>query len=805
MKKENKSNEELLLEVENLRAQLAQAEETLAAIRSGEVDALVITGKKGEQVFTLKGAEQPYRILIEEMMEGAVMLAADDTILYCNRGFAGMLKIPLEKIIGTGIAYYVAPADEAVFRKLLIQGKNKGAQGEIAMLAPDGTSVPAHLSINTLQLDDAPFVYMVATDLTGQKRIRDELRRARDELEIRVEQRTAELAKSEQLWATTLASIGDAVISTDTQGRVTFMNAVAEVLTGWTLAGALMQPLIEVFNIINGNTRQKADNPVARVLKEGMIVGLANHTSLVRKDGTEVPIDDSGAPIKDTAGKTMGVVLVFRDITERKKAEEALRESEQKFMKLFQGNAAAIALTRLRDRRIIEVNERWQEVFGFSREEVIGGIVNKIKLWKHPEEQMRAIRDLETHGAFRNRECEFLRKNGEGWTGLMSSEVIRLQGDGFILTSLVDITERKKAVEALRESEARFRSVLDNSQDVIYRLNVKTGRYEYISPSAETVVGFSQDELMALNSETSLAMIHPDDLPAMRAVLARLEDTGKGELEYRQRAKNGEYRWISNNMSLVRDSAGRPLYRNGNIRDITQRKRTEEALRKAHEELEQRVRERTAQLNESLEEKEILLREIHHRVKNNMQVISGLLMLQEEFSNDANIREILKESQNRIDSMALIHEKLYRSESIARVDFKEYINELVNALFYSYGINESKVGFKVNAENISMGIDTAIPCGLIINELVSNSLKHAFPAGKKGEIEMSLSSTGEDKIEISVRDNGVGIPEGIDFRKTESLGLHIVNILVENQLHGEITMNKNNGTEFRIRFKGTND
>ncbi len=236
------------------------------------------------------------------------------------------------------------------------------------------------------------------------------------------------LKESEQRWATTLASIGDAVISTDVEGHITFMNAEAEALTGWTLAEASTKPITEVFNIINEYTRREADNPVTRVLREGIVVGLANHTILIKRDGMEVPIDDSGAPIRDGGGKTMGVVLVFRDITERKRAEEALRESEQKFMKLFQGNAAAIALTRLRDRHIIEVNERWQEVFGFSREEVIGGIVNKIKLWKHSEEQMRAIHDLEMRGAFRNREYEFFRKNGEVWTGLMSSEVIQLQG-----------------------------------------------------------------------------------------------------------------------------------------------------------------------------------------------------------------------------------------------------------------------------------------------------------------------------------------------------------------------------------------
>jgi len=140
--KKNKTYDELLIEVENLIAQLTEAEETLRAIRSGEVDALVVSGEKGEQVFTLKGAEQPYRILIEEMSEGAAMLAADDSILYCNSGFAGMLKTPLEKLMGTGIAHYIAPADEAVFWELLRQGRERSSKGEITLLAGDGTLYP---------------------------------------------------------------------------------------------------------------------------------------------------------------------------------------------------------------------------------------------------------------------------------------------------------------------------------------------------------------------------------------------------------------------------------------------------------------------------------------------------------------------------------------------------------------------------------------------------------------------------------------------------------------------------------------
>jgi PAS domain S-box-containing protein len=179
------------------------------------------------------------------------------------------------------------------------------------------------------------------------------------------------------------------------------------------------------------------------------------------------------------------------------------------------------------------------------------------------------------------------RPDGSQADVLVSATALRGAEDKTIgcVVNLVEITDLSRAQQALAESEARFRSVLDESRDVIYRLNVQTGRYEYISPAAEAVVGFSVDELMAMDGEASLEMIHPDDVPAMQAAGARLLATGKADLEYRQRAKNGEYRWISNHMSLVKDSLGRPLYRNGNIRDITERKQAEDKLRASNLEL----------------------------------------------------------------------------------------------------------------------------------------------------------------------------------------------------------------------------
>jgi PAS domain S-box-containing protein len=216
-------------------------------------------------------------------------------------------------------------------------------------------------------------------------------------------------------------------------------------------------------------------------------------------------------------------------------------------------------------------------------------------------------------------------------------------------------------------------------------------------------------------------------------------------------------------------------------RDITERKKTENSLRV------------------TLEEKKVLLKEIHHRVKNNLMIISNLLYLQSSYIKDKESQDIFKESQNRARSMALIHERLYHSADLKRMDFGDYIRSLSTELLHTYEVDPGLIKLKINVEDIFLDINTAIPLGLIVNELVTNSLKHAFPEGNSGEINVDFHPV-DDHYEFTVKDNGVGFPEDLDFQNTDSLGMQIVNSLTD-QIDGEIELDNNNGTEFKISFK----
>ena len=229
------------------------------------------------------------------------------------------------------------------------------------------------------------------------------------------------------------------------------------------------------------------------------------------------------------------------------------------------------------------------------------------------------------------------------------------------------------------------------------------------------------------------------------------------------------------------------------------RKHAEDELREHRNHLEELVAERTARLSAALQEKEVMLKEIHHRVKNNLQIVSSLLSLQSSYGTDERVDEILAESQNRVYSMALVHQRLYQSTDLARIDAGEYILGLAHQLFSTYAVDRGRVVLEVDVADIDLNVDTAIPCGLIVNELISNALKHAFPAGRQGIVCVSMRPVGAGRLELAVRDDGVGLAQDIDLARTGTLGLSLVTMLA-GQLGSAVEVDTAGGTAFRFEF-----
>ena len=338
MEKYEPTRDELIEKIRALEERLLEAEQTIEAIQSGEVDALVIQKPDGEKLYTLTGADYGYRVLVESITEGALILSSDDSIYYCNHTLGEMLGLPIQKIIGTKLDPYVVFSEgRAQLMELINEIRDLGvAKGEFLIKRNDGTLLPVNVSLNRMSVSDFEGVCAVITDLTEQKRVEEELRRHRTELEMLVNEATADLqqeiierkhaeeeVRGQREWLrVTLTSIGDALIATDAAGRITFLNSVAAKLTGWREDEARGKLIQEVFTIINEKTRKPAEDVVRRVLRDGRSALLANHTSLVTRDGREIPIEDSAAPIKDRTGNLIGVVLVFHDVTDRRRSQD---------------------------------------------------------------------------------------------------------------------------------------------------------------------------------------------------------------------------------------------------------------------------------------------------------------------------------------------------------------------------------------------------------------------------------------------------------------------------------------------------
>lgn len=342
---------------------------------------------------------------------------------------------------------------------------------------------------------------------------------------------------------------------------------------------------------------------------------------------------------------------------------------------------------------------------------------------------------------------------------------------------------RKKMEEDLKEAVDRLALALETGHMGVWDVDLLR-RTVTRSGGRDELFGFAGDSI-----EGGYGSIIDHIYPADReAVIAKVREAVDARLdfniEYRVGWHDNSLHWLASRGRAFYDAEGNPTRLIGVNVDVTERKHAEQRLRTA------------------LEEKELLLKEVYHRVKNNLQVIDSLLKIESEYVKDERSLAIFRESQNRIKSMALVHQQLYQTNDSNRLPFKGYIRNLAENLYRSYGVSRSRIELHLDIADILLGVDTAIPCGLIVNELISNALKYAFPEGKRGEIYVLMTEKHDDLYLLEVGDNGIGLEADFDFQKLDTLGLRLVDMLVK-ELHGSLKLHRNGGTMYTISFQET--
>jgi PAS domain S-box-containing protein len=461
------------------------------------------------------------------------------------------------------------------------------------------------------------------------------------------------LASREEL-STTLYAIGDGVITTDATGRVRRLNPEAERLTGWFEAEARGRPMGEVFQIVNEETRAEVENPVTRVLREGTVVGLANHTVLMSRDGEEHPIADSGAPIRQYDGTVIGVVLVIRDQSGERTVQRALEEG--------------------RDRLELALKSATMGI----------------------------------------------------WEWEISTGKVTWDGEHHVLFG-IPLNAFKGTIDAVQEC------------------------------------------------------VHPEDRERGMEVLRRTVELDLPfDNTYRVVRPDGAIRWLHSYGTLYRDGAGGPQRIVGTTQDITERVDRERALRNA------------------IEEKDTLLRELYHRTKNSMHLIRSVLMLKAGENPTSDVQRVVQETERRIHTIAMVHDKLYQRGDLSHIRMSEYLPELVDLLLSSHDGETRNISIDLDVQDVELLIDTAIPCGLVITELMTNALNHAFPGKNAGTITLRLRRASEGHIELLFCDDGVGVSPDCDLRELQTMGIRTIVSLVEHQLQGHVSFETTGGLCARV-------
>jgi PAS domain S-box-containing protein len=435
--------------------------------------------------------------------------------------------------------------------------------------------------------------------------------------------------------------------------------------------------------------------------------------------------------------------------------------------------------------RYLLVNQKAAANMGYTPAEIVGRTMADILPRETAERYLESNRRFLQTGGRREYEDTFELACGRRTFLIVDQCLVDSDGRPFaIQSSGIDITDRKRAEEALEAERRILRTLVDNLPDNVFIKDTRGGILLDNLAHRRLLGRLEMDDVLGKSDrdffEPALADRYMDDE-------RRIVESGQPLINHEEPTVDAEGRphWFLTTKVPVRDGHGRITALVGINRDITDRRKIE------------------TQIRQSLKEKEILLREIYHRTKNNMNVIGALLSLKARDCRSDILAATFREIEDKIQSMALVHEKLYQSRDLFRIDFREYTADLAALLMRSHEISADNLTVALEIENIAVPIDVAIPCGMILTELFSNVFKHALPDGRKGEVRIGIGRTAEGGIELVFADDGVGVPAGFDFRAQPTLGLQTIIMLAEHQLQGQAAFESGGGVVCRVRFGET--
>lgn len=634
---------------------------------------------------------------------------------------------------------------------------------------------------------EAVGVASVSTEISDRDRSSVALQIANQELECQLQQQTeifkTALTESERKYQNLVETSQELIWSVDLEGLLTFVNSVAERIYGYEPSEMIghhftefllpeHKPLqIQIFEQLLDKNRIEPTAP-----------NYTYETVHIRKDGTHVYLRINSIVNKAENGSILGLTGTATDIGDRKRSEEALQKTTDQLWAVLNAVPGLISWIGS-DLRYIGVNQHLAASFHRSPENFVGKQIGFIE----PETNFgQLIENFFESSAQQTSEEIDIEINGSVRNYLI---VAQKYNRGTAAVSVgIDISDRKRAeaqktqlIASLQASEHKFRSLYEATSDAVMLLNEK--QFFDCNPATLKIFGCTnKKEFYGKHPREFSPLFQPsgEDSASLSSQKMNIAiATGSCRFDWVHKRLDGS-EFPAEVLLNVMEINGQKFLQ-AVVRDITERKRDED------------------QIKASLAEKEVLLQEIHHRVKNNLQVISSLLKLQSRYIQDNRVIEMLKESRNRVRSMALVHEQLYQSKDLSNIDFAEYIENLAHNLFQAYEVNAAGIKLETNIARCDLNVNTAVPCGLIINELVTNSLKYAFSEKNEGKIKIDFNLDRNGVCVLVVSDTGVGFPKDLAYRNARTLGLRLVGALVR-QIRGNITLVESAGTVFRIIF-----